>query len=135
MYPQTPEDFFAIAKQIRDGKDHVDPFRFSIVVVAYDEMGSVESSFDLLVTDPHENLSAAAILMKILAIEPKVGIQKSATLSVAAIAEAMKYFGVFEGDNKNHLTINALKAAQPLASVIGIRVVATFIFLPYERQV
>ena len=129
-YPQNVDNFKAT--------DHYKaPVLFAVGRRVETRSGILTSVRYPVVNGPEQNTGSAAILMKVLGVEP-VGVQ-NILLTPDHMAKVLKYFAPFKNDGKVHLNLQAFNSIR--AAMIGgrpidgdCRFVATFIFNDIEPQ-
>lgn len=136
-YPRDVDGFKAVVAEFQSSSRYKAPVLFAVGRRVYTRNGTLASVRYPVVNGPGQNTGSAAILMKVLGVEP-AGVQ-NVTMSPAQLEEALKYFAPFEGDGKVHANVDVLKAA--LAASGGnpapdgsSGVVATFTFEDIEPQ-
>lgn len=131
-YPKDVDDFNRVTGELRSAASFREPLLFAVgrrVFTGGDTLASVRYP---VVNGPKQNLGTAAILMKVLGIEPE-GVQ-NVSLAWGQVREALKYFAPFENDGKEHGNIDVLSRALhsrlfPVDEMeISKDFVATFIF-------
>lgn len=133
QYPQNLDDFNRVTGELQASVDFRAPLLFAIGRRVFTRDGTLASVRYPVVNGPGKNLGTAAILMKVLGV-PAEGVQ-NVSLTWDQLNEALKYFALFDGDNKRHDNIEAIKRAHT-SGVINRRLtgdqlsslVATFIF-------
>ncbi len=136
-YPQNLEEFNALVAEIKNSGSYKDPLLFAIGkhVRTNNGKGELASVRYPFVNGPGMNTGTAAIIMKVLEIEP-TGV-KNVPLSLNTVCEILSYFKIFENDGKEHKNIKVLNRAHCLNvpnedSSQGI--IASFIFEDIEPQ-
>ena len=136
-YPKDVDGFKAVVAEFQSSPRYRAPVLFAVGRRVYTRNGTLASVRYPVVNGPGQNTGSAAILMKVLGVEP-TGVQNVA-MSRAQIEEVLKYFAPFEGDGKVHANVDALKRA--LAATGGNDggdgangIVATFTFEDIEPQ-
>lgn len=136
-YPQNIEEFQALVAEIKNSGNYKDPLLFAIGrhVRTNNGKGELASVRYPFVNGPGMNTGMAAIIMKVLEIEP-TGV-KNVLLSNDTIREILSYFEIFENDGREHKNITVLKRAcyfnVPNADT-SQGIVASFIFDDIEPQ-
>lgn len=136
QYPQNLDDFNRVTGELQASVDFRAPLLFAIGRRVFTRDGTLASVRYPVVNGPGKNLGTAAILMKVLGV-PAEGVQ-NVSLTWDQLNEALMYFALFEGDNKRHDNIEAIKRAhaycvtnRKMAELAGDQLsslVATFIF-------
>ncbi|WP_027477111.1 tetrahydrodipicolinate N-succinyltransferase N-terminal domain-containing protein [Curvibacter gracilis] len=135
-YPQDADAFKRIVSDYQATAAYKNPILFAVGRQVYTANRTLASVRYPVVNGPGQNTGSAAILMKVLGIEP-TGVQ-NVVLSAAQLAEALRYFAPFVNDGKQHPNLVALQqaAAQLAAAPAGAasEIVATFIFDDIDPQ-
>jgi len=136
-YPRDVDAFKAMVADFQSSARYRAPVLFAVGRRVYTRNGTLASVRYPVVNGPGQNTGSAAILMKVLGVEPS-GVQ-NVTMSRVQIEEALKYFAPFEGDGKVHANVDVLERA--LAASGGnpapdgsSGIVATFTFEDIEPQ-
>lgn len=134
-YPKNVDDFNRVTSELRASDGFREPLLFAIGRRVFTGGGTLASVRYPVVNGPKQNLGTAAILMKVLRIQPEDDDVQNVSLTRDQIYEAIRYFEPFEKDGKSHPNIEVLKyalsskvlreseAGNPLSSLV-----ATFIF-------
>lgn len=129
-YPKDVDGFKALVAEFQSSARYRAPILFAVGRRVFTRNGTLASVRYPVVNGPGQNTGSAAVLMKVLNVEPS-GVQ-NVTLSRAQIDEVLRHFAPFEGDGKVHANLDALKRA---AAVAGDgSAVATFTFDDIEPQ-
>lgn len=131
QYPENVDDFKRVAGEFQASEQFRKPLLFSIGRRIFTRGNTLASVRYPVVNGPDQNLGTAAVLMKVLGIEPE-GVQ-NVSLSRNQISEALRYFAPFENDGKIHANIEAIKMSRIFCGLLGQdepspHLVATFIF-------
>lgn len=137
QYPQNMEEFQALVAEIKNSGNYKDPILFAIGkhVRTNNGKGELASVRYPFVNGPGMHTGMAAIIMKVLQIEP-TGV-KNVLLSNDTICEILSYFKIFENDGQEHKNIKVLNRACyfNVPNVDTSRgIVASFIFDDIEPQ-
>ncbi|MEN9313746.1 MAG: hypothetical protein RIS35_139, partial [Pseudomonadota bacterium] len=108
-YPQDVDGFKAVVAEFQASPRYRAPVLFAVGRRVYTRNGTLASVRYPVVNGPGQNTGSAAILMKVLGVEP-TGVQNVA-MSRAQIEEVLKHFAPFEGDGKVHANVDVLKRA------------------------
>jgi 2,3,4,5-tetrahydropyridine-2-carboxylate N-succinyltransferase len=135
--PRDVEAFKAVVAEFQSSARYKAPVLFAVGRRVYTRNGTLASVRYPVVNGPGQNTGSAAILMKVLGVEP-AGVQNVA-MSRAQVEEALKYFAPFENDGKVHANVDVLKAALAAGPAPGAPdgatgVVASFTFEDVEPQ-
>ncbi|MBP6888100.1 MAG: tetrahydrodipicolinate N-succinyltransferase N-terminal domain-containing protein [Candidatus Pacebacteria bacterium] len=135
LYPQTVDQFKQVVTAFQASHYYAPPVLFAVgrrVMTKNHVLASVRYP---VVNGPGQNTGTAAILMKVLGVEP-TGVQ-NVTLSGTELNKILLYFAPFQNDGKKHSNIEALQAActASLGNTPNDKTfVATFIFDDVEPQ-
>ncbi len=134
-YPRDVDGFMAVVAEFQSSARYRSPVLFAVGRRVFTRNGTLASVRYPVVNGPGQNAGSAAILMKVLGVEP-TGVQ-NLSMSRAQVEEALKHFAPFEGDGKVHANVDVLKralAAGARAPDGSGGVVATFTFDDVEPQ-
>lgn len=136
-YPRDVDGFKAVVADFQSSARYRAPVLFAVGRRVFTRNGTLASVRYPVVNGPGQNTGSAAILMKVLGVEP-TGVQ-NVSMSRAQIEEALKYFAPFRGDGKVHANVDVLERALAAAGSPGAPdgtsgVVATFTFDDVEPQ-
>lgn len=132
QYPESVDDFNRVTGELRSAVGFREPLLFAIGRRVFTKNSVLASVRYPVLNGPGKNLGTAAILMKVLGIEPE-GVQ-NVSLTRGQVCEALKYFAPFMNDGKPHGNIDVLSRALysrlfPVDEMeISKDFVATFIF-------
>lgn len=127
VFPESVTDFTRFADEFKSSDAFRPPMLFGIGVRMFTRGGVHASTRYPLVNGPNQNQGTAAVLMKVLGIEPK-GVQ-SVLFGPGHLDAALRFFHPFEGDGKVHANIELLKRARDIAFPKRENsLVATFVF-------
>lgn len=129
-YPKDVDGFKAVVSEFQSTARYRAPILFAVGRRVFTRNGTLASVRYPVVNGPGQNTGSAAILMKVLGVEPS-GVQ-NVTVTRAQLEEALRYFSPFEGDGKVHANVDVLKRALAVAGDGSI--VATFTFEDLEPQ-
>lgn len=126
-FPETVTDFTRFADEFKSSDAFRPPMLFAVGSRVFTANGIHASTRYPLVNGPGQNQGSAAVLMKVLGIEPK-GVQ-SVLFGPGDLDKVMRFFHPFEGDGKVHGNIELLKRARNISFADRENVlVATFVF-------
>lgn len=126
-FPETVTDFTRFADEFKSSEAFRPPMLFAVGSRVFTSGGVHASTRYPLVNGPGQNQGTAAVLMKVLGIEPK-GVQ-SVRFGPGDLDKVLRFFHPFEGDGKVHANVDLLKRAQKIAfAEREDRLVATFVF-------
>lgn len=136
-YPQDVDSFKAVVSDFQTTDRYKAPVLFSVGRRIVTRNGTLASVRYPVVNGPDQNTGSAAILMKVLGIQPE-GVQ-NVELTQGQLHEILRYFAPFEGDGKQHANIEALKKAMNAQAGLAdddtsLGFVATFIFDDIDPQ-
>lgn len=129
-YPKDVDGFKALVAEFQSSARYRAPILFAVGRRVFTRNGTLASVRYPVVNGPGQNTGSAAVLMKVLNVEPS-GVQ-NVTLTRAQIDEVLKHFAPFEGDGKVHANVDALKRAAAVAD--DGSAVATFTFDDIDPQ-
>lgn len=126
-FPESTTDFTRFADEFKSSDAFRPPLLFAVGSRVLTGGGVHASTRYPLVNGPGQNQGSAAVLMKVLGIEPK-GVQ-SVLFKTGDLDKVLRFFHPFEGDNKKHGNIELLKRARSMpVDSREDRLVATFVF-------
>jgi 2,3,4,5-tetrahydropyridine-2-carboxylate N-succinyltransferase len=130
-YPHDVDGFKRIVEKFQSTDGYKQPILFAVGRKVFTGNRMLASVRYPVVNGPGQNTGSAAILMKVLGIEP-VGVQ-NVTLTMRELQEVLRYFTPFDADGKKHANIEVLKMARSglmnsISPLPEEALVATFIF-------
>lgn len=130
-YPETVDQFNRVVGDFKSSGTYKNPILFAVGRRIKTRNGTLASVRYPVVNGPGQNTGSAAILMKVLGIQPE-GVQ-SVEMTHEQLGEVLRYFAPFEGDGQQHSNVEVLKVANrlylgTLPHDASRGVVATFIF-------
>ena len=129
-YPKDVDGFKALVADFQASARYRAPILFAVGRRVFTRNGTLASVRYPVVNGPGQNTGSAAILMKVLGVDPS-GVQ-NVTLSRAQVDEVLKHFAPFEGDGKVHANLDVLKRARSIAD--DGSVIASFTFDDIDPQ-
>lgn len=136
QYPETVDQFKGVVGDFQASDNYGAPILFAVGRRVVTRNGTLASVRYPVVNGPGQNTGSAAILMKVLGIQPE-GVQ-NVELTQGQLREILRYFAPFEGDGKQHANIEVLKKALDQRSDApddkSRGIVATFLFNDIEPQ-
>ncbi|MFO1198537.1 MAG: tetrahydrodipicolinate N-succinyltransferase N-terminal domain-containing protein [Burkholderiaceae bacterium] len=134
---RTADDFKALVADFQATDRYRAPLLFAVGRRVLTKNGTLASVRYPVVNGPGQNTGSAAVLMKVLGVEPR-GVQ-NVSLSARQLQAAIAHFAPFENDGRSHPNLDALKRA--LAALAGAApddasrgLVASFLFDDVEPQ-
>jgi len=137
QYPQNIDGFKAVVADFQATDNYKAPILFAVGRRIVTRNGTLASVRYPVVNGPDQNTGSAAILMKVLGIQPE-GVQ-NVELTQGQLREILRYFALFESGGKQHGNIEVLKRAMNAQAGFAdddtsLGFVVTFIFNDTEPQ-
>ena len=129
-YPKDVDSFKALVADFQASARYRAPILFAVGRRVFTRNGTLASVRYPVVNGPGQNTGSAAILMKVLGVDPS-GVQNVA-LSRAQVDEVLKHFAPFDGDGKVHANLDVLRHARSVAD--DGSVIASFTFDDIDPQ-